>query len=63
MQLRAHGDVVPATVVVDGDRLTAELRRPVRGVAAGQAIVVYRPDPDGDVVLGSATISRVAFAA
>jgi len=58
VQLRAHGDVVPATVVVEGDRLTAELRRPVRGVAAGQTIAVYRPDPDGDVVLGSATISR-----
>ena len=58
VQLRAHGDVVPATVVVDGDRLTAELRRPVRGVAAGQAIVAYRPDPAGDIVLGSATISR-----
>ncbi|MFR9775914.1 tRNA 2-thiouridine(34) synthase MnmA [Micromonospora sp. MS34] len=57
VQLRAHGDVVPATVVVDTDGLRAELRRPVRGVAAGQAIVAYRPDPAGDVVLGSATIS------
>ncbi len=57
MQLRAHGDVVPATVALDGDRLHAELRRPVRGVAAGQAVVAYRPDPAGDVVLGSATIT------
>ncbi|KKK07850.1 tRNA 2-thiouridine(34) synthase MnmA [Micromonospora sp. HK10] len=57
VQLRAHGDVVPATVSLDGDALHAELRRPVRGVAAGQAIVAYRPDPAGDVVLGSATIS------
>ncbi|MGC1215637.1 MAG: aminomethyltransferase beta-barrel domain-containing protein, partial [Micromonospora sp.] len=35
----------------------AELRRPVRGVAAGQAVVAYRPDPAGDIVLGSATIT------
>jgi tRNA-specific 2-thiouridylase len=41
--------------LVDGG-LVAELRRPVRGVAAGQALVAYRPDPDGDIVLGSATV-------
>ncbi|SCF33106.1 tRNA (5-methylaminomethyl-2-thiouridylate)-methyltransferase [Micromonospora viridifaciens] len=57
VQLRAHGDVVPATVSLDADGLYAELRRPVRGVAAGQAIVAYQPDPAGDVVLGSATIT------
>jgi tRNA-specific 2-thiouridylase len=56
VQLRAHGEVVPATVTVRGDRLVAELDSPVRGVAAGQAIVAYRPDPEGDIVLGSATI-------
>jgi tRNA-uridine 2-sulfurtransferase len=57
VQLRAHGDVVPATVTVDGESLTAHLREPARGVAAGQAIVAYRPDPAGDIVLGSATIT------
>ncbi|MET7867723.1 tRNA 2-thiouridine(34) synthase MnmA [Micromonospora taraxaci] len=57
VQLRAHGSVVPATVALDGDLLHAELRQPVRGVAAGQAVVAYRPDPAGDVVLGSATIT------
>lgn len=57
VQLRAHGDVVPATVELTADGLRAELRRPVRGVAAGQAVVAYRPDPAGDVVLGSATIA------
>ncbi|MFB9234186.1 tRNA 2-thiouridine(34) synthase MnmA [Plantactinospora siamensis] len=57
VQLRAHGSVVPATVRCDGAGLHAELHEPVRGVAAGQAIVAYRPDPAGDVVLGSATIS------
>ena len=57
VQLRAHGDPVPAVVSLVDGRLTASLRRPVRGVAAGQAVVAYRPDPDGDVVLGSATVS------
>jgi tRNA (5-methylaminomethyl-2-thiouridylate)-methyltransferase len=60
VQLRAHGQVVPATVRVDGGTLRAELHRPVRAVAAGQAIVAYRPDPGGDIVLGSATISGTA---
>ena len=57
VQVRAHGEPLPAVVVVDGDRLTATLRRPVRGVAAGQALVAYRPDRAGDIVLGSATIA------
>jgi tRNA-specific 2-thiouridylase len=56
VQLRAHGEVVPAVVRVDETGLRAELKRPARGVAPGQAIVAYRPDPAGDVVLGSATI-------
>src|SRR5690349_1669722 len=58
VQLRAHGEVVPATVSVDGDALIARLNSPARGVAAGQAIVAYRRDAEGgDVVLGSATIT------
>ncbi|GAA1749958.1 tRNA 2-thiouridine(34) synthase MnmA [Luedemannella helvata] len=57
LQLRAHGETVPGVVTVEGGSLNAELGRPVRGVAAGQALVAYRPDPQGDVVLGSATIS------
>jgi tRNA-uridine 2-sulfurtransferase len=56
VQLRAHGTSVPAVVSVGGGRLVAELRQPVRGVAPGQALVAYRPDPAGDVVLGSATV-------
>jgi len=58
VQLRAHGDVVRAEVAVDADGLTARLHTPARGVAAGQAIVAYRPDPAGDIVLGSATIAQ-----
>ena len=58
VQLRAHGEPVPAVVRLAGGQLVAELRRPVRGVAPGQAMVAYRPDPAGDIVLGSATITR-----
>lgn len=57
VQLRAHGEVVPALVTVGPDGLRARLHAPARGVAAGQAIVAYRPDPAGDIVLGSATIA------
>jgi tRNA-specific 2-thiouridylase len=56
VQIRAHGEAIHATITGDRDRITALLHEPVRAVAAGQAIVVYRPDPAGDVVLGSATI-------
>jgi tRNA-specific 2-thiouridylase len=58
VQLRAHGETLPATVTIAGGRLTASLHRPARGVAPGQAIVAYRPDPAGDVVIGSATITQ-----
>jgi tRNA-uridine 2-sulfurtransferase len=60
VQVRAHGAPVPAVVDVDADGLVARLRRPVRGVAAGQALVAYRPDAAGDVVLGSATVRAAA---
>jgi tRNA-specific 2-thiouridylase len=60
VQLRAHGDPLPAEVTVRDGELTAHLHRPARGVATGQAIVCYRPDPAGDVVLGSATIASAA---
>jgi tRNA-uridine 2-sulfurtransferase len=58
VQLRAHGEPVPAVVTLEGDRLVAQLRRPARGIAPGQAVVAYRPAAAGDVVLGSATIIR-----
>ncbi|MGO1510048.1 MAG: tRNA 2-thiouridine(34) synthase MnmA [Actinomycetaceae bacterium] len=58
VQIRAHGAAHPAVVTRgrdgEGDEtLTAELREPIRGVAAGQSAVVYL----GDRVLGQATIS------
>jgi tRNA-specific 2-thiouridylase len=63
VQLRAHGEPVPAVVSLVDGVLTARLRRPVRGIAPGQAVVAYRPDPAGDVVLGAATITATAAAA
>ncbi|HKD97862.1 MAG TPA: tRNA 2-thiouridine(34) synthase MnmA [Micromonosporaceae bacterium] len=63
VQLRAHGDATPAVVEATEDGLVATLSSPVRGVAAGQALVAYRPDPAGDIVLGSATITGAAGAA
>ena len=54
VQLRAHGEPVDAVVEQVGDELVALLRSRVRGVAPGQALVVY----DGSRVVGSATITR-----
>jgi tRNA-specific 2-thiouridylase len=53
VQLRAHGMTSPAHVTVDGSSVSATLDVPQQGIAAGQALVMY----DGDVVLGSATIT------
>ena len=56
VQLRAHGMVHGCTATADGDGLLLRLRTPVRGLAPGQAAVLY----DGDVVLGSATVTGTA---
>lgn len=56
VQVRAHGGLADAVASSDGESLTVALRAPLRGVAAGQTMVLYRPDPEGDEVLGSATI-------
>ncbi len=53
VQLRAHGMLSDAVVTVERDSVVARLATPQRGVAAGQALVMY----DGDTVLGSATIN------
>jgi tRNA-specific 2-thiouridylase len=55
-QVRAHGGLADAVAEVGGDLLRVQLRAPLRGVAPGQAVALYRPDPGGDIVLGSATI-------
>jgi tRNA-specific 2-thiouridylase len=56
VQVRAHGDPAAATAWCDGDSLVVELAEPLRGVAPGQAVVVYA----GDAVLGSATIDATS---
>ena len=52
--------VTPAGRKKDEDeapwRLELELTEPLEGVARGQAAVVYKPDQDGDILLGSGTI-------
>ena len=53
VQLRAHGAVHACVVHADAERWRIELATPARGVAAGQAAVLY----DGDRVVGSATIA------
>jgi tRNA-uridine 2-sulfurtransferase len=58
VQLRAHGHACPASARLDGDTLRISLNEPARGVAAGQAAVLY----EGDTVLGSATITRAGLA-
>jgi tRNA-specific 2-thiouridylase len=56
VQLRAHGETYAATCWPQDGSVRIELRDRARGVARGQAAVLY----DGDVVLGSATIAATA---
>jgi tRNA-specific 2-thiouridylase len=58
VQLRAHGEVHPCSAQVCGDELHIYLDGQARGVAAGQAAVLYQ----GDTVLGSATIAATVAA-
>lgn len=54
-QLRAHGEEFQATAFADSQgRIEARLEQPVRGVAPGQAVVLYQ----GTRVVGSGTITR-----
>ncbi len=56
-QVRAHGSTARATASVTNGEVTVRLEEELRGVAPGQAVVLYREDPAGDVVLASATIT------
>lgn len=56
VQVRAHGEAMPALIETSGDQLVAQLDEPCTGIAPGQAIVTY----DGDRVVGSATIARAS---
>jgi tRNA-specific 2-thiouridylase len=60
VQVRAHGETVDAVAELVGDELEVRLRAPIRGVACGQTLVLYRPDAAGDEVLGSATIAATS---
>ncbi|MDQ1627367.1 MAG: tRNA-uridine 2-sulfurtransferase [Actinomycetota bacterium] len=53
-QIRAHGEAVGCEASVQGEQVEVTLRAPVRGVAAGQTVVLY----ERDTVLGSATITH-----
>ena len=59
VQLRAHGEVHPCTATVTDDGVRIRLGRAARGVARGQAAVLY----DGDRVVGSSTIADTVRAA
>lgn len=60
VQVRAHGAPVAALVRAVGDAMEVELTgTPLRGVAAGQSLVVYA----GARVLGQATVDRAYRAA
>ncbi|NYD24157.1 tRNA 2-thiouridine(34) synthase MnmA [Kineococcus aurantiacus] len=53
VQVRAHGEPVPAVARLRDGELHVDLRTPLTGVAPGQTVAVYR----GTRVLGSATIA------
>ena len=55
VQLRAHGDEIPARVSV-GETVEIELLEPAYGIAPGQAAVIY----EDTRVVGSATIAATA---
>ncbi|MCV7067362.1 tRNA 2-thiouridine(34) synthase MnmA [Mycolicibacterium farcinogenes] len=59
VQVRAHGGITDAVAELRDGRLAVTLRIPLRGVAPGQTMVLYRPDAaEGDEVIASATIAR-----
>lgn len=62
-QVRAHGGTAPAVARTQGAQVHIQLRESLSGVAPGQVVVLYRPDGDGDVVLGSAKIAATTAAA
>ena len=57
VQLRAHGETHAATCWMEDGALRIRLAGPARGIARGQAAVLYH----GDTVLGSATISATGL--
>ena len=58
VQVRAHGDTVPASAAVVDGELVINLKEPIYGVATGQTAVIYL----GTRVLGQTTIDRTKSA-
>lgn len=58
VQVRAHGDTVPAMAAIVGEELVIRLTSPLYGVAPGQTAVLYL----GTRVLGQTTIDRTVSA-
>ncbi len=56
VQVRAHGEPMPATITASDDGVAIELDAPAFGIAPGQAAVAY----DGDLVVGASTIAAAA---
>ncbi len=54
VQIRAHGRAIPVKHIQTGEAMEVFLTEPIRGVAGGQSLVVYR----GSQVLAEATITR-----
>ena len=53
VQVRAHGAALPASALLQADRVEVTLDEPALGVAPGQAVVLY----EGTRVVGGATIA------
>jgi tRNA-specific 2-thiouridylase len=58
VQVRAHGDPMPATAAVVDDQLVVRIKEPIMGIAPGQTAVLYV----GTRVLGQTTIDRTESA-
>ncbi|MFY9190258.1 MAG: tRNA 2-thiouridine(34) synthase MnmA [Lawsonella sp.] len=60
VQVRAHARPIPCTIQASADKVTIHTDEPIYGVACGQTAMLYRPDPAGDIVIGSAVIHHTA---
>ena len=59
-QVRSHGGRADAVAEATDGGISVQLREPLTGVAPGQALVLYRPEGEGDLVLGSGLISATS---
>lgn len=58
VQVRAHGEPMPATITCSDSAVTMILDESAHGIAPGQAAVTY----DGDLVVGASTIAETVAA-